>query len=214
MYSFLALALSGNECISLKSYTVLIYAWCLLITAKKRQQRRLFFCTLLIIHLQAGVRRFWNRGSVFFSYTQNRFINQYIFSVGYRLNDAASDLIAGIAGRLAGKIVSHAVDHHRTSQNGVYKEALVIKYLVCISLIAQKGRKIPCMLGMRHAVRIVVISGLIKRSGAVSVFVNVHAVEIAGSLYMDIGKPEDLGFHKDSAIRGSVKFHRACKLRL
>lgn len=135
-------------------------------------------------------------------------------SVGHCLNDTASDLVSGIAGRLTGKIISHTVNHHRTSQNGVYKETFVIKYLIRITLIAQKGRKIPCVPGMRHAGRIVVVSGLIKRSGAVSVFVNVHAVEITGSLHMDIGKSENLGFHKDSSIGSSIKFYGTCKLRL
>lgn len=137
-----------------------------------------------------------------------------IFSVGYCPDDAASDLVAGIAGRLAGKIIGHVMNHYRTSQDGVYQETFVIKDLIGVTLITEKGRKISRMSGMGHVAGIVVISGLIKRSGAVSVFVDVHAVEITGSLYMDIGKPEDFGFHKNPAVRGPVKFHGACKLRI
>lgn len=135
-------------------------------------------------------------------------------SVGYRLDDSASDLFTGVAGRLTGKIICHTVNDHRSSEDGIDEEPFVIKHLICIALIAQKRGKVSGMLRMGHVVGIVMISGLVKRYAAVPVFMNMHTVEIAGTLYMDIGKPEDFGFYKDSAVRGLIKFYRSCKLGL
>lgn len=135
-------------------------------------------------------------------------------SVGYRLDDSASDLFTGVAGRLTGKIICHTVNDYGSSENGIDEEPFVIKHLICIALIAQKRGKVSGMLRMGHVVGIVMISGLVKRYGTVPVFMNMHTIEIAGTLYMDIGKPEDFGFHQDSAVRGLIKFYRSCKLGL
>ena len=91
------------------------------------------------------------------------------------------------------------------------KETFVIKYSICITLVAQQGRQIPGMLRMGHVSRIVVTAGLIKGPGAVSVLVNMHTVKVGGSWSVNIGKPEDLGLYENSAVSGLVKFYRACK---
>ena len=165
---------------------------------KKRQQRCLFFLYAVVFLLYV-------------------FQSEALFmqaSVGYRLDDSASDLFTGVAGRLTGKIICHTVNDHRSSEDGIDEEPFVIKHLICIALIAQKRGKVSGMLRMGHVVGIVMISGLVKRYAAVPVFMNMHTVEIAGTLYMDIGKPEDFGCYQDSAVRGLIKFYRSCKLGL
>ena len=54
---------------------------------------------------------------------------------------------------------------------------------------------------------IIVFSCVFKRTGAVSVLVDVHGVESGGILFADIGQSEDFGFHKDAAVRCAVKFY-------
>ncbi len=101
--------------------------------------------------------------------------------VYHRLDDSAPDFIAGISGGLAGEIVCHTVDDYGPSNDIFHKKPFVIENLVSIPLIAQKGRKVSGMPGVGHVPWIVVIAGLPERSGAVAVFMYMHAVKAAGA---------------------------------
>ncbi len=136
-----------------------------------------------------------------------------MFSVYHRFNDSASDFFSGITGRLTGKVIRHTVYDDGSPDNIINREALVIEYLIGISLIAQKGRQVARMLGMGHMSGVIMVSGLSERFGAVPVFMDMHAVETAGAGSTDIGKAEDLSFNQDSAIRGLIELYRAGKLR-
>jgi len=134
--------------------------------------------------------------------------------IGSSKNYPASDFASGIAGRLTGKVIGHAVDDNRSPDDVLYKETFIIKDLIGVALIAQKRRKISGMLGMRSVPGIVMIAGLIKRRRAVSIFMDMNAVKITGALCADVGESKDFGFYENAPIGSLIKFYRACELGL
>ena len=63
----------------------------------------------------------------------------------YLADDAAADLFTGAAGGLCGKIVGQLVDDDTFSADGRKLEALVKERQPGISLKAQKGNQISCV---------------------------------------------------------------------
>ena len=132
----------------------------------------------------------------------------------HKADRSAADLVAGIAGGLASEVICHAVNDHRSSHDIIQRKSFVIEDLIGVALIAHQRRQISGVLRMGHIGWIIVFSGLIKWSGTVAVFMNMHGVEVAGTLDGDIGKSEDLCFDQYSAIGSLIEFDRACQLGL
>lgn len=132
----------------------------------------------------------------------------------HKTDRSAADFIAGIAGRLTFEVVWHAVDDYRSSYDVIQGKSFVIEDLIGVALIAHQRRKISGVLRMGHIGWIIMVSGLIKWSGTVAMFVNMHCIEVAGTLDGNIGKSEDLRFDQDPSVGGLIEFDGSCQLGL
>lgn len=93
------------------------------------------------------------------------------------LNHAAADFGAGIARGLCGKIVFVVVDDQGFSDDFRECQAAVIEEGPGIAGFRKQGHKVTGMVWMLLFFGVIVCSGLVKRPGAVAVFVDVHAKE-------------------------------------
>lgn len=98
-----------------------------------------------------------------------------------------------------------------SANNFLNRESLVIKNTVGISLVAEKRGHIAGVMGMCHAAGIVVHSGVFKIIAAVSGFVYVHGIEIAGTGERAAWKPEYFRLHQHAAVNGTIKFDHAAE---
>ena len=98
------------------------------------------------------------------------------------------------------------MDHNRTPKNIGNGKAFIVKGFPRISLVAQNREKISGVIGVKPVLGIVVFSGFRKRLRAVSIFMNVHSIEIRRTRSLDIWKPEKFGFYQNASIGSIIKF--------
>ena len=76
---------------------------------------------------------------------------------------AAANLIARIAGRLCGKVITHTMDDNGSTDNIFDIDAAGKEGHPCIAIVAKQRRQIACMLRMRDISRIVMVAGVRER---------------------------------------------------
>lgn len=102
--------------------------------------------------------------------------------------------MAGIAGGLGGEIIRVFVDDDRAVEDIFDLEALVVKGIPCVALIAKEGEQIPGMPGMGFGAGIIMAADCGKILGAVAVFVDVERIKAASFKGSNVREMEDLGF--------------------
>lgn len=123
--------------------------------------------------------------------------------------DPAADFFTGIAGRLCGEVVPPGMNNYGLSDNIVDRKAFIIESRPGITLIAKQGYHVARVIRVEGIGGIEVAAGFFKGTGAISVLMDVHSVEIGGTQRGNVGKPEYFRFHKNTFIGCTVKFNEA-----
>lgn len=120
-------------------------------------------------------------------------------------DNATADFNAGISGRLCGKVIRRAVDNQGTADNFGQFKPVRIEGAISVTFVAKKRRHVSGMFRVRHTVWIIVVSGFLKRKGAVSGFVDMHTIKLAVGRHIFVRQAMDFRFDPYTACRNAVE---------
>lgn len=129
-------------------------------------------------------------------------------------NDPAADLNTRIAGGLCREVICGGMDDEGTAEDIGKLEPFGVEYGIGIAVIAQKRRQISRMLRVGQMIWVIVIAGLIKRQGAVTVFMDMQGIELTAILHGLIGKPVNFHFDQDAAEGNRIEVRDTLKDRM
>ena len=129
-------------------------------------------------------------------------------------DDTASDLDAGVAGRLCRKVIGRTVNDQGASDDLRQFHPIGIDDTVGISFIAQKRRQIAGMFRMRQALRIIMTSRFVKGKRAVPRLMDVQTIELSVRRYLLIREIKNFRLDQYASGRNRIKISSSLEGRV